>query len=103
MKATSLQLPLRPRRQASQLPQEIWKGTLTSWPGCSDVTASPTSTTSPTHSWPRGKGGGKGEAPPMMIASRSHVATAVGRTSAAPSEVSRGSGASRHSRAFAPV
>jgi hypothetical protein len=33
MNATSAQLPVRPRRHAAHVPQEIWKGTLTSWPG----------------------------------------------------------------------
>ena len=62
-----------------------------------------TSTTSATHSCPIGKGGGKGELPLMIIASISHVATARGRTSAAASELSSGSGASRHSSVFAAV
>jgi len=50
MNGTLAQLPVRPRRQGAHSPQEIWKGTLTSRPGSSEVTASPTSSTSATHS-----------------------------------------------------
>ena len=57
MKSTLAQFPLRPCRHCSHSPQEIWKGTLTSWPGASDSTASPSSLTSATHSWPIGNGG----------------------------------------------
>jgi len=103
MNGTSLQLDVRPRRQDAHEPQDIWKGTLTSWPGASVPTASPTSSTSATHSCPSANGAANGERPVMIIASRSHVATALGRTSAAASELSAGSGASRHSRAFGAV
>jgi len=103
MNATALQFPLRPVRQCAHSPQEIWKGTLTSSPGWGEVTASPTSSTSATHSWPIGNGGGNGEPPPMMGASRSHVATASGRTSAARSDDSRGSGASRQASSAGAV
>ena len=50
MKGTAAQFEERPRKQGSQAPQEIWKGTLTRWPICRPLTASPSSTTSATHS-----------------------------------------------------
>jgi hypothetical protein len=103
MNGSAEQLAERSRRHAGQAPHEIWKGTLTRSPGATVSTESPTSTTSATHSWPIGKGGANGELPSMISASRSQVATASGRTSAASSELSFGSGASRHWSAFAAV
>ncbi len=103
MNGTSAQLEVRPPRQASQVPQEIWKGTLTSWPGATEPTESPTSRTSATHSCPNGNGAGNGEVPATIRASRSQVATATGRTIAPSSLERRGSGVSRHSSEPGPV
>src|SRR5579863_9774434 len=103
MNGTSVQLELRPARHASQLPQEIWKGTLTSWPAASEPAASPASITSATHSCPSGNGAWKGEVPDTIRESRSQVATAMGRTRADSSEESRGSGASRHCNDLGPA
>ena len=55
---TDSQLPVSPRRQAPQSPQEIWNGTDTTSPTRAPVTWSPTSTTSATHSCPRAIGPG---------------------------------------------
>jgi hypothetical protein len=52
---TLSQLPVRPRRQRAQSPQEIWNGTLTSVPGFGPPSAA--SRTSATHSWPTAIGG----------------------------------------------
>src|SRR5579864_498957 len=98
MNGTALQLAERPRRQLAHSPQEIWNGTLTIVPGgVEEPAVSPASMTSATHSCPSGKGGGNGEPPCTIRASRSHVATARGRTSAERSDSSAGAGASRHS------
>ena len=45
MNGTLEQFDERPARQAAHSPQEIWNGTLTSWPGTERPTASPSSTT----------------------------------------------------------
>ncbi len=82
---------------APHTPQEIWNGTLTRMPGSRPSTPSATSTTSATHSWPSGNGPPKGVSPRTMGVSRSHVATASGRTNASPLPVSAGSGTSSQS------
>src|SRR3954454_9663314 len=98
MNGTALQFAERPRRQLAHSPHEIWNGTLTIVPGGVDAPAlSPASRTSATHSCPSGNGGGNGEPPWTIIASRSQVATARGRTSAERSDSSAGGFASRHS------
>ncbi len=98
MNGTALQFAERPRRQLGHSPHEIWNGTLTTVPGgVASPASAPASMTSATHSWPSGKGGGNGEPPCTIIASRSHVATASGRTIAERSDSSAGGGASRHS------
>ena len=60
-------------------------------------TPSPISTTSATHSCPSAIGAGNGVSPAIIAQSRSHVATATGRTSASPSHWSAGAAASRTS------
>src|SRR5712692_5836657 len=94
---TSRQLPVRPRRQASHAPHEIWNGTTARSPGDHPSTSSPASTTSATNSCPSGNGPWKGDWPATIAASRSQVATARGRTSAWRGPSSAGSGTSRHS------
>src|SRR5437764_2095546 len=93
---TSRQLPVQPRRHASQAPQEIWKGTTATSPADHLSTPSPTSTTSATNSCPSASGPWNGEAPVTIAASRSHVATASGRTSACAGPSTAGSATSRH-------
>ena len=78
---TSLQLAVTPRRQGSQRPHEIWNGTITRSPAATPA-SSPASATSATNSWPSPNGPGNGTAPRTSQASRSHMATASGRTSA---------------------
>jgi hypothetical protein len=102
-RGTLRQLPVRPAVHASQPPHEIWNGTTTVSPGATAVTASPTSTTSAMHSCPSGNGSPTGTIPVRNAASRSHIATASGRTIASPSPPSAGSGTSRHSTAPTPV
>jgi hypothetical protein len=98
-----VQLPVWPAAQAAQSPHEIWNGTTTRSPGATELTASPASTTSATHSWPSGNGSATGTAPVRKAESRSHRATASGRTMASESPARAGSGASRHSTEPAPV
>jgi hypothetical protein len=97
MRSTRSQLPVWPRRQVVHSPQDTWNGTLTRSPGRALSTASPTSSTSATPSCPNGNGPSAGARPRTKILSRSHVATASGRTIASPSPSSRGSAASSHS------
>ena len=104
MNGTSLQLDVRPRRQGAQAPHEIWKGTLTSCPGASVPTRVADVEDFRDALVPeRERRRRTASRPVMIIASRSQVATAMGRTSAAASELSAGSGASRHSSAFGAV
>src|SRR3954464_6495140 len=101
---TVAQLPVRPSRHGPQEPHDTWNGTITRSPGTKPVTAPPTSTTSATPSWPIAYGAGNGARPPTIRSSRSHVATAIGRTSAAWSLSRAGVAApSRHSSASGPV
>src|SRR4051794_36152066 len=60
---TEVQCPVRPARQVSQLPQEIWNGTIARSPGANELTVSPISTTSATPSCPITNGGRNGDAP----------------------------------------
>ena len=60
-------------------------------------TSSPTSVTSATNSWPMAIGPGMGASPRRIGWSRSHRATASGRTSASPGPWSAGAGTSHHS------
>src|SRR3954454_16583285 len=101
---TVAQLPVRPATHSPQVPHETWNGTITRSPGAKAVTVSPTSTTSATPSCPIAYGAGNGARPATIRSSRSHVATAIGRTSAA-SSLSSASGEppSRHSSASGPV
>src|ERR1700757_2675271 len=74
-------------------------------PGRSVVTAGPTSRTSPTPSWPIANGcsdPGTGVSACTITWSRSHVDTAIGRTSASVGSMISGSGSSRHSSADLP-
>src|SRR4051812_23072852 len=101
---TVAQLPVRPAVQGPQAPHETWNGTITRSPGAKAVTVSPTSTTSATPSCPIAYGAGNGARPATIRSSRSHVATAIGRTRAASSLSSAGEGPpSRHSSASGPV
>lgn len=63
MNGTAVQPPVTPRRQESQLPQEIWNGTTTLSPGRTAVTSAPTATTSATPSCPNGYGPASGNRP----------------------------------------
>ena len=95
---TAVQLAVIPRRQRSHSPQLIENGTVTRAPGATLRTSSPTSTTSATNSWPRGKGpGGVGAPPEIIQRSRSQVVATTGRTSAWPRPSSAGAGTSCHS------
>src|SRR4029453_2765335 len=50
MGGTERQLPVSRLRHAGHVPQLIWNGTATRSPGSTALTASPTASTSPTHS-----------------------------------------------------
>src|SRR3954452_10198544 len=100
---TVAQLPVRPCEHGPHVPHDTWNGTITRSPTVKPVTASPTSTTSATPSCPIAYGAGNGARPATIRSSRSHVATAIGRTSAATSLSSvKAASTSRHSSASGP-
>src|SRR5258708_23266067 len=94
---TDIQLPVRPRRQRSHSPQEIWNGTTTMSPGRIVATLGLASTTVAMNSCPTANGAVTGTRPLKMRASRSQLATVIGRTMASWSLSSVGAATSRHS------
>ncbi|MDT5363938.1 MAG: hypothetical protein QOC69_5700 [Mycobacterium sp.] len=96
IKGSDVQEPVTPRRQAEQVPQLIWKGTMTRSPTFTDVTSSPTATTSATPSCPTAWPGAMGSSPSETATSRSQHATTSGRTNACAGVETSKSGTSRH-------
>lgn len=100
---TDSQCAVSPARHRPHVPQLIAHGTTTMSPGATVVTASPTSTTRATHSWPIANGAGIGPRPARICESTSQVVAAIGATTASASLCTTGSDASRHSTAHRPT
>ena len=90
------QLLTQPRRQKKHSPQKVSQFTATRSPGEKDLTPAPTSSTTPTNSWPSTVSGvARGTAPRMICRSLVQMVERVTRTMASAGPISRGRGRSR--------